>query len=73
VEREGFPDDLDLLTRAEPVYDTLPGWRASTREARSRAELPAEARAFLDRHEELVGVPIGYVSVGSKRDQIIRV
>jgi adenylosuccinate synthase len=73
VEREGFPDDLDLLTRAEPVYETLPGWRASTQEARSRAELPAEARAFLDRLEELVGVPIGYVSVGSKRDQIIRV
>ena len=70
---EGFPDSLDVLAQAEPVYETLPGWGASTRDARSRDDLPGAARAFLDRLEELVGVPIGYVSVGSGREQIIRV
>jgi adenylosuccinate synthase len=73
AEFEGFPDDLALLARAEPVYETLPGWRSPTRDARSRDDLPPAARAFLDRLEELVGVPIGYVSVGSKREQIIQV
>ncbi|HSM35493.1 MAG TPA: adenylosuccinate synthase [Longimicrobiales bacterium] len=73
VEINGFPDDLDLLERAEPVYETLPGWGEPTEDARSRADLPDRAGAFLDRLEELVGVPIGYVSVGSKREQIIRV
>jgi adenylosuccinate synthase len=73
VEIDGFPDDLDLLARAEPVYETLPGWGEPTEDARSRADLPNRAGAFLDRLEELVGVPIGYISVGSKREQIIRV
>ncbi|MEN8375634.1 MAG: adenylosuccinate synthase [Gemmatimonadota bacterium] len=70
---DGFPDDLDVLARAEPIYETLPGWRAPTSEARSRDQLPDNARRFLDRLEELVGVDIEYVSVGSKREQIIRV
>ena len=41
--------------------------------ARSLADLPRQARAYLDRIEELVGVPVRYVSVGTRRDQIIDV
>ncbi|HEY9519314.1 MAG TPA: adenylosuccinate synthetase [Gemmatimonadales bacterium] len=37
------------------------------------ADLPRQARAYLDRIEELVGVPVRYVSVGTRRDQIIDV
>jgi adenylosuccinate synthase len=70
---EEFPDDLARLERAQPVFESLPGWNTDTSGARSLDDLPAEARAFMDRLEELTGVPIQFVSVGTKREQIIRV
>ena len=66
-----FPGDLSVLEHAEPVYETFPGWRTSTADARTLQELPAAARAYLDRIESLVEAPITYVSVGTRRDQII--
>jgi adenylosuccinate synthase len=66
-----FPGDLEALERAEPLYETFPGWRTSTADARSLGDLPAEARAYLERIESLVEAPITYVSVGTRRDQII--
>jgi adenylosuccinate synthase len=66
-----FPGDLALLEHAQPVYETLAGWRTSTAEARTLEELPRAARAYLDRIEALVEAPITYVSVGTRRDQII--
>ena len=68
-----FPSDLPLLEDVEPVYETLPGWKTSTAEARSIADLPDEAQRYIRRIEELTGVPAWYVSVGTSRDQIIRV
>jgi adenylosuccinate synthase len=70
---EGMPADVEALERVEPVYERLPGWKRSTGNARKLADLPAPARAYLDRIEELSGVPIRYVSVGTRRDQIIEV
>lgn len=66
-----FPGDLHALERAEPLYETFPGWRTSTANARTLGDLPAEARTYLDRIESLVEAPITYVSVGTRRDQII--
>jgi adenylosuccinate synthase len=60
-----------VLDRAVPRYEWYPGWRSSTGDARKLAELPAEARRYLDRIEALVETPITYVSVGTRRDQII--
>lgn len=68
-----FPGDLDLLERAVPQYDVLPGWRKSTADARRWDDLPGEAKRYLYRLEELSGTPIRYVSVGTRRDQIIDV
>ena len=68
-----FPADLPLLEEVEPVYETLPGWKTSTADARSIDDLPPEARRYIRRIEELTGVPAWYVSVGTSRDQIIRV
>lgn len=70
---EEMPADVEALARAKPVYEMLPGWRASTSEARRLADLPAAARTYLARLEELSGVPTRYVSVGTRRDQIIEV
>ena len=70
---EEFPAAIEALERARPVYETLPGWRRPTGNARRLSDLPSEARAYLDRLETLAGVPIRYVSVGTRRDQIISV
>jgi adenylosuccinate synthase len=68
-----FPYDLSTLDRATPQYETLPGWKADTTKARSIADLPKNARAYLDRIQEICEVPIAYVSVGTRRDQIIQI
>ena len=68
-----FPADLQLLEHAEPVYETMRGWHQSTQDARKLEDLPAAARAYLDRLEALCETPIAYVSVGTRRDQIIGV
>ncbi|HLJ62039.1 MAG TPA: adenylosuccinate synthase [bacterium] len=59
------------MARVEPVYEELPGWRASTQGARRLTDLPVEARAFLRRIEEIVGVPISMVGVGAGRSDVI--
>ena len=66
-----FPGDLSLLENAAPKYEWFEGWQQSTGEARKLSHLPAAARKYLDRIEELVETRITYVSVGTRRDQII--
>jgi adenylosuccinate synthase len=63
----------DTITESEvkPVYEEWPGWKSSTRDVRQWDALPSAARAYLRRIEELAGVPIRYVSVGPRREQII--
>jgi adenylosuccinate synthase len=70
---EEFPDEVELLERVKPVYEELEGWQAPTSEARRLSDLPAAARAYLHRLEALAETPIRYVSVGTRRDQIIAV
>jgi adenylosuccinate synthase len=70
---DGMPADLERMDRVEPVYETLPGWQKPTSEARRLADLPAAARAYVDRLQDLSHAPIRYVSVGTHRDQIIEV
>ena len=68
---DDMPAGSEQLERLEPVYETLEGWCRSTSAARRLADLPPQARAYLDRIQDLVQVPITYVSVGHRRDQII--
>ena len=68
---EDFPSDLLALEKVVPRYEWFDGWKRSTAEARTLADLPNEARVYLDRIETLVEAPITYVSVGTRRDQII--
>ena len=70
---EEFPADTWQLGSVEPVYEILPGWQKSTEGARALEDLPAAARRYLDRIEELTGAPVKMVSVGTRRRQIIRV
>jgi adenylosuccinate synthase len=66
-----FPADLALLEHAEPVLEWYDGWKQSTAECRSLEALPHAARVYLDRIEELCETRITYVSVGTRRDQMI--
>jgi adenylosuccinate synthase len=59
--------DLQTLAQVEPVYETLPGWTADISACRSYADLPAAARAYVDRLEQLCGAPVRMVSVGPER------
>jgi adenylosuccinate synthase len=70
---EEFPGSLSVLENCEPIYEEVEGWVSPTAEARTLRELPARARRYLERIEELVGCPIRRVSVGTKRDQILAV
>jgi adenylosuccinate synthase len=62
--------DTPLLYQAEPIYEEWAGWNRSTEECRRWADLPAPARAYIERISELVGVPVAYVCVGPKREQM---
>ncbi len=66
-----FPGDLAELEQIQPVYEWFDGWMTPTSGARKIEDLPANARKYLDRLVELVECPAQYVSVGTRRDQII--
>jgi adenylosuccinate synthase len=66
-----FPGDGVALESAEPRYEWMDGWQQPTSAARTVEDLPSAARRYLDRIEALVETPISYVSVGTRRDQII--
>ena len=66
-----FPVGAEDAARCEPIYEELPGWTESTVGAKSLAALPANARAYVKRIEELVGVPIDMVSTGPDREETI--
>jgi len=66
-----FPGDITALDAVVPRYEWLEGWQHSTTDARRLDDLPAQARQYLDRIQELIETRITYVSVGTRREQII--
>ena len=68
-----FPVDAAKLTTCVPVYETLPGWDSPTAGVTRFDDLPAEARQYLARLEEVSGAQVAIVSTGSDRgDTIVR-
>jgi adenylosuccinate synthase len=70
---DSMPADVERIERVKPIYETLTGWQKGLSEVRRLADLPAAARAYVDRLQDLAGAPVRYVSVGTRRDQIIEV
>lgn len=62
-----FRADVDTLEDVEPVYETFPGWHTNLSTCKSYEELPQEAKTYVERLEQLIGVPITMVSVGPDR------
>jgi adenylosuccinate synthase len=66
-----FPEDESVLAGAEPEYEEITGWMAPTTGAKNEGDLPAKARRYLERLEELIGVPLCLISTGPQRDETI--
>ena len=65
------PIDAVDYENLRPVYETLPGWSESTVGLKTLDSLPANARAYISRLEELVGAPIDIISTGPDREETI--
>lgn len=65
------PTLLEDYAQVQPVYETLPGWLAPTQQARTWADLPPNAQAYVQRLAELCEAQLAIVSVGPGHDQII--
>ena len=66
-----LPVGAEELARCEPVYQTLPGWTQSTVGVKIFEGLPAAARAYLKRIEEVCEVPVDMISTGPEREETI--
>jgi adenylosuccinate synthase len=65
------PSTVDDFAHCEPVYEELPGWKASTAGITQYEELPGPAKIYLDRLQALAEVPIDLISTGADRDHTI--
>ena len=71
-ETERFVPDAAGLAGVEPVYESVGGWSEEIRGARERGDLPAAARAYVERIERAVELPVKLVSVGPDREESVR-
>lgn len=67
----GIPVVVDRFADCRPVYEEHDGWQSSTVGIKKFKELPANARAYLARIEELAGIPVDIISTGPDREQTI--
>ncbi len=68
-----FPANIDRLAKARPIYDCLPGWQEELGEATRVEDLPAAARSYVRRIEQVIGKPVEIIGVGAKRTQTIMI
>jgi adenylosuccinate synthase len=66
-----FPEEQTAMGAIEPVYEEISGWMSSTVGAKNEVDLPAKARRYLERLEELIGVPLCLISTGPQRTETI--
>jgi len=66
-----FPAQQSVLYNCEPIYDEMPGWGEDISSARLLDDLPKAARAYIEYIEKAVEVPVGWVSVGPERTQLV--
>ncbi len=71
---EGYRShDSQFLSECAPVYEELSGWQEDITAARSFDDLPVNAQGFIKRIEDIVGVPVKFISVGPKKGEVIYV
>jgi adenylosuccinate synthase len=65
------PSLISDLSKCEPIYEEMPGWQTDLTAIREYKKLPAQAKKFIARIEELLSCPVHIVSIGAKREQTI--
>lgn len=70
-ETDQVPHDAEQMERAEPIYETRPGWKTSTAGVSQFEALPARAQEYIGRLEELSGAPFALISTGPERNETI--
>ncbi len=69
-----YPMQLKAQAEVKPIYETLKGWKSSTYGVRTYEDLPENAKKYIERLEELLGVQISMISTSPEReDTIIRI
>jgi adenylosuccinate synthase len=68
---KSFPTDLATLERITPVFESFPGWKEPISSVRSYADLPSNARRYVEALGGLTGTSVWLVSVGARRDQTV--
>ena len=66
-----MPSQLNVLEECEPVYETMKGWQASTAGLSNYEAMPVNAKKYIERMQELVGVDVDIISTGFRRDETI--
>ncbi len=64
--------DANFLNKVEPVYKTMKGWQMSTKNIKRYADLPVNAKKYIREIEKNVGVKASFISIGNKRNEIIK-
>ena len=68
-----FTSDVSVLEKCQPIYEEMAGWQESISEIRDFGRLPPQACSYITRLEQLLFCPVGLVSVGPMREQMIEV
>ncbi len=71
VRTDQFPVDAEMLDRAKPIYESVPGWTESTRAITKPEQINDGARAYISKLEEVVGIPVSIISTGPHRAETL--
>ena len=66
-----YPTDVFIHKYLEPIYETMAGWKTSISDIKKYEDLPENAKKYIEHVEDLIGAPIGIISVGPDREQTI--
>ena len=68
---KSFTTNVEVLDKCEPVYEDLPGWKESLNAIKEFKGLPENAKRYVKRIEDLIGIPVCIVSIGPERSQTL--
>jgi adenylosuccinate synthase len=68
-----FPTRIEVLQKCEPVYEEFPGWDERTEDIEDFSLLPSNAREYVHSISRLLACPVGLLSMGPKREQMIEI
>ncbi len=66
-----FPSHIEILKNCLPVYEEIDGWEKDLSDVKDIKDLPYQARVYIDRIQEAIGVPIWIVSLGASREKVL--